>query len=64
VLTPPVPGTYVAVQLDEPAGWKLTAIGCLDPDGGSAGNVGNREATIALGLGEAVQCTFTNTATG
>jgi hypothetical protein len=64
VLTPPVPGTYVAVQLDEPAGWKLTAIGCLDPDGGSAGNVGNREATIDLGLGEAVQCTFTNTATG
>lgn len=58
------PGTYLVEQEDEPPGWELTGIGCLDPDGGSGGNVGNRRATIDLDLGEAVQCTFTNTKDG
>jgi hypothetical protein len=57
-------GTYFVFQDEEPPGWELTAIGCLDPDGGSAGSLGNLRATIDLDPGEAVQCTFTNTATG
>ena len=58
------PGMYFVFQDQEPPGWELTAIACLDPDGGSGGNLGNLRATIDLGLGEAVQCTFTNTGAG
>jgi hypothetical protein len=58
------PGTYFVFQDGEPPGWELTAIACLDPDGGSGGDVGDLVATIDLDLGEAVQCTFTNTKTG
>jgi Divergent InlB B-repeat domain len=64
VFTLVMPGTYEALQLDEPGPWELTGIVCLDPDGGSVGNVGSRKATIDLDAGEAVQCTFTNTKGG
>lgn len=64
VFTLVVPGTYEALQLEEPGPWRLTGIECLDPDGGSSGQVGNRRATIDLDPGEAVQCTFTNTKGG
>lgn len=58
------PGNYLVHQVDEPGGWELTRIECLDPDGGSSGNVGNRRANIDLDPGEAVQCTFVNTKAG
>jgi len=58
------PDTYLVFQEGEPPGWDLTAIECLDPDGGSSGNLGNLWANIDLDPGEAVQCTFTNTKTG
>jgi Divergent InlB B-repeat domain len=64
VFTLVVPGTYEALQLDEPGPWRLTGIECLDPEGGSSGNVGSRRAMIDLDPGEAVQCTFTNTKGG
>jgi Divergent InlB B-repeat domain len=64
VFTQVVPGMYEALQLEEPGPWRLTGIMCLDPDGGSSGDVGDRRATIDLDPGEAIQCTFTNTKGG
>jgi hypothetical protein len=54
------PGTYEVRELSPGTGWDLTGIDCLDPDGNSSGNVATGIATIRLGPGEAVQCTFTN----
>ncbi len=57
------PGTYgIAETL--PAGWNLTQITCVDPDGGSAFNLATSSATIDLDAGEHVSCTFLNTAQG
>lgn len=58
------PDDYFVDQEGEPAGWELTSITCLDPDGESAGDVGSLRANIDLKAGEAVQCTFTNTKGG
>lgn len=55
------PGTYHVQEVNVPAGWQLTGIQCLDPDGGSAGDLGTRMATIDFDPNEAIQCTFTNT---
>jgi hypothetical protein len=57
------PGTY-AVTETLPAGWKLSQITCVDPDGGSTFNLAASSASIDLDAGEHVTCTFLNTAHG
>ena len=54
------PGEY-DVEETVPSGWSLTAISCVDPDGGSSTNVAGARATIDLDANEAVICTFQNT---
>ena len=56
------PGTY-AVSEALPAGWELTQITCVDPDGGSVVNLATATASIDLDAGEHVTCTFLNSAT-
>jgi plastocyanin len=55
------PGTYTVVELAK-AGWDLTALDCNDND--SSGDVPTATATVKLGAGETVTCTFTNTKRG
>ena len=53
------PGTY-AVREVVPSGWRLDALTCADPMGGSTTAVADATATIGLAEGEAVTCTFVN----
>ncbi|HSQ22488.1 MAG TPA: hypothetical protein VLQ52_06815, partial [Coriobacteriia bacterium] len=57
------PGTYDVTET-LPAGWELTQITCVDPDGGSTFNLATSTASIDLDAGEHVTCTFLNTAQG
>jgi hypothetical protein len=57
------PGTY-AVTETLAAGWELSQITCIDPDGGSTFNLATSSASIDLDAGEHVTCTFLNTAQG
>ncbi|MBK9090529.1 MAG: IPTL-CTERM sorting domain-containing protein [Holophagales bacterium] len=57
------PGTYDVTE-NLPAGWKLSQITCVDPDGGSTFNLATSTASIDLDAGEHVTCTFLNTAQG
>ena len=53
------PGTYTVTESDPSgAGSSLADIACADGD--SSGNVNTRTATIRLGAGETVRCTFRN----
>jgi uncharacterized repeat protein (TIGR01451 family) len=56
------PGTYTVSENTPPAGWVLTNLVCSDSD--STENIGTRTATIVVGPGENVTCTFTNTQNG
>jgi hypothetical protein len=57
------PGSYRLTQTRE-TNWKVTAIACSgDADGGSAGDIKTRAATIDLDSGEAITCTFSERAT-
>lgn len=51
------PGTYTVTEGVQ-AGWSLTDIACNDGD--STGDPFARSATVRLGAGEVVTCTFTN----
>jgi hypothetical protein len=55
-------GTYTVTETDPVAAFDLTAIWCSDDDSG--GEVGSGRATIRLGPGEHVTCTFTDTQRG
>lgn len=52
-----VPGTYTVSEVMTP-GWSLTALTCSN---GSAINLATATATVTLGAGENVVCTFTDT---
>ncbi len=54
-------GSYTIAQDALPTGWDLTGIACVDPDGGSIGNLVTGQATIDLDAGETVTCVYTNT---
>jgi uncharacterized repeat protein (TIGR01451 family) len=54
-----VPGTYHVTELDPAPGSALTGLVCDDAD--SSGDVASRTATIVVGQGEHVTCTFANT---
>ncbi len=58
-----VPGIY-DVSEALPAGWKLSQIACVDPDGGSTFDLATSTARIDVDAGEHVTCTFLNTAQG
>lgn len=58
-----VPGAYTITEM-VPAGWALTGLTCTDPNGTSSGNVGTATATINLGPGAGVVCTFVDTQAG
>jgi plastocyanin len=47
-----------------PAGWDLTQITCVDPDGGSTVDLATATATIDVDDGELITCTFLNTSQG
>nr|WP_240451213.1 DUF11 domain-containing protein [Wenzhouxiangella sp. XN201] len=53
------PGSYTVTET-VPAGWSLTSISCVS-DSGSSTSVSAPSATIDLGSGGDVTCTFTNT---
>ncbi|MFQ6026904.1 MAG: hypothetical protein ACE5Q6_05240 [Dehalococcoidia bacterium] len=53
------PGTYAVTEDPSSSGFDLSGVNCDDTD--SLGSVGTRSATILLGSGETVTCTFTNT---
>jgi hypothetical protein len=55
-----VPGAYTIAET-VPAGWSLTGLACTDPSNNSTGNIGNGTATINVGPGEGVVCTFVDT---
>ncbi len=57
------PGVYEVVE-KQTAGWFVDGIGCTDPSGGTTVDVPSRTASVGLGLGETVNCTFTNLAAG
>ena len=46
---------------DGEAGWSLTNLVCVDPDGGSSVVLATGVSTIHLDPGETVTCTYTNT---
>lgn len=52
------PGTYHVTE-DTTSGWYLTALSCDAM--GSSGDLATRRATYAVGAGQTVTCTFTNT---
>ena len=54
-----VPGTYHVNELDPSPTFLLTDLSCDDAD--STVDMPSREATIVVGQGETVTCTFTNT---
>lgn len=54
------PGSYSLTE-DITAGWSLSDLVCVDPDGGSIVDLGARTATIDLDADETVTCTYTNT---
>jgi len=58
------PGTYTVTESAPPAGWDFTNLVCVDEDGGSSVDLGQRKATIDLDPGETVTCTYTNTKRG
>jgi LPXTG-motif cell wall-anchored protein len=53
------PGTFTVTE-SATTGWTLDSITCLDPTNDSTGSVLAGTATIALGSGESVVCTFRN----
>ncbi|MDO8614304.1 MAG: hypothetical protein Q7T33_01030 [Dehalococcoidia bacterium] len=53
-------GSYTCTENGPPAGWALTLLTCIDPDGGSSTSVPTRTATIDLDPAETVTCTYTN----
>jgi hypothetical protein len=57
------PGSYTVVESAQ-TGWALTNLVCVDPTNNSSVSLTSRTATIALGAGETVTCTFTNTQLG
>ena len=56
-------GTYDVTET-QPAGWKLSQITCVDPDGGTTFNLATSTARIDLDAGERVTCTFLNQSQG
>ena len=57
-------GTYAVNELGPTVGFQLTAITCVDPDGGTTTSLGTSTASIDLDPGESITCTFTNTQDG
>ena len=53
------PGSYPISQT-LPEGWRLTAIDCVDDDGGTTTDVANKTVVVDLDADETVECTFTN----
>ena len=58
-----VPGDYTIAEAAVP-GFELTALTCVDPDGGTVTNTAAGSAAIDLDAGETVTCTFENTKLG
>lgn len=56
-----LPGNYRLVE-EGVDGWTLTDLDANDPSGDTTVDLGNRAASVALGAGEDVELTFTNTA--
>lgn len=54
-------GIYTASELNIPNGWSLSNISCVDPSSNTSINLDLGTASINLGSGETVICTFTNT---
>jgi uncharacterized repeat protein (TIGR01451 family) len=59
------PGDYVVGEVGAADGWQLTQIVCTDPaDDDTEPTIDGASATIHVGLGETVTCTFTNAQRG
>jgi hypothetical protein len=56
-------GTYNVTETPL-AGWDLTALSCVDPDGGSSVDINTGTVTIELDAGETITCTYENTQRG
>jgi hypothetical protein len=58
-------GTYRLVEAAAPGqATTLTSLSCADPSGGTTADVASATATITLGSGETITCTFTHRALG
>ncbi len=55
------PGSYTASE-SLSTNWRLAGIVCVDPTGDTVVDVAGTQATLALGDGESITCTFTNAA--
>jgi hypothetical protein len=55
------PGSYT-VSESLSTNWRLAGIVCVDPTGDTVVDVSGTQATLALGDGESITCTFTNAA--
>lgn len=59
------PGDYVVSEVGDVEGWLLTGLACTDTAGDDTAPVVDGEtATVHVGLGETVTCTFTNAQRG
>lgn len=56
-------GTYTITENTPSSGFNLTNLTCNDPTNNSSVDLSLRKATIVLGAGETVTCTYTNTYT-
>jgi uncharacterized repeat protein (TIGR01451 family) len=64
---PVAPGEYVVSETSDLSGWSLTDLVCTDPadnDTDPNADVEEATATVNVGLGETVTCTFTNAQRG
>ena len=62
-------GSYTDTESNNSSGWRLTALACSSANGGSSGSstttlpsATGGTATVSLGGGDTLTCTFTNTA--
>jgi len=56
-------GSYTVTETGV-AGWDLTDLTCTDPNGGTTFSTATGIASINLGAGEVISCTYTNTKRG
>ncbi|HWP70136.1 MAG TPA: hypothetical protein VNM36_03505, partial [Gemmatimonadaceae bacterium] len=64
VFTNVVAGSYSVTEGADPTGWQFTSLTCTSTGSGTSTSTSGKVATITLGAGGAVTCTYVNTKQG
>jgi hypothetical protein len=64
VFTNVVAGNYSVTEGADPTGWQFTSLSCTSTGTGTSTSTSGKVATITLGAGGAVTCTYVNTKQG